>query len=149
MWMPVFGPVEEWRITPLGQCFYLFSMSIVPTVPGGWLVFAEDVVYKHYELADRLWGIDVLTDQQAAGVVMKLMGGFFLWGVIFFVFVRWATREMRADEEARLARQIEASRRRKEAEAEALGDLPERNTITFEEVEAEFAKAPPAAANES
>jgi putative membrane protein len=131
MWMPVFGPVEEWRMTPLGQCFYLFAMSIVPTVPSGWLVFAEDVVYRHYNTPERLFGIDVLTDQQAAGVVMKLVAGFALWGVIFFIFTRWAHRELKADEQARIDR-LAAAR----AAAAADRDL------TFDEVEREFARNP-------
>lgn len=105
MWMPVVGPVEKWRLPPIGQCIYLFMMSIVPTVPGGWLVFAEDVVYRHYDTADRLWGVNVLTDQQAAGVVMKLVGGFFLWAVIVTIFARWARAEAAKDEADRRARQ--------------------------------------------
>ncbi len=97
MWMPVIGPIKQWRLQPVLQCIYLFAMSIVPTVPGGWLVFAEDVVYKHYDIPQRLWGVDVLSDQQAAGVVMKLFGGFFLWAVILIVFARWASNEMKKD----------------------------------------------------
>lgn len=101
MWMPVASPIKEWRITPLAQCLYLFCMSIVPTVPSGWLIFAEDVVYRHYDVPERLWGIDVMSDQSAAGVVMKIVGGFFLWGVIFIIFMRWAHAEMAADEKLR------------------------------------------------
>ncbi len=101
MWMPILSPVAEWRIQPLPQCIYLFLMSIVPTVPSGWLIFAQDVVYRHYDTPERLWGIDVLVDQTAAGVVMKLVGGFFLWGVIFAIFIRWAYSEMLADEQQR------------------------------------------------
>ncbi len=153
MWMPVFGPVDEWRLTPLAQCFYLFSMSIVPTVPGGWLVFAEDVVYRHYDTPERLWGINVLTDQQAAGVVMKLVGGFFLWALIFLVFTRWATREMAKGEQERAERQ-RANRERLAAEAEADDGVeadaathPESEgpeVLTFEQVSREFARTPPA-----
>ena len=104
MWMPVVGPVRDWHLPPVGQCIYLFMMSIVPTVPGGWLVFAEDVVYRHYDTVDRLWGIGVLTDQQAAGVVMKLVGGFFLWAVIVTIFFRWSADEAAKDAEARRQR---------------------------------------------
>ena len=104
MWMPVIGPVTEWRLSPLGQCIYLFMMSILPTVPGGWLVFAEDVVYRHYDTVDRLWGIDVLTDQQAAGAIMKLVGGFVLWVIILTIFTKWAVAETGADRAERQAR---------------------------------------------
>lgn len=125
MWMPVIGPVEEWRLPPLGQCIYLFLMSIVPTVPGGWLVFAEEVVYRHYDTPERLWNIGVLTDQQAAGVVMKLVGGFFLWGVIFIIFTRWAHSELANDEQDR----IEMHRRNRESLA---------SDLTFEQVSRQF-----------
>jgi putative membrane protein len=126
MWMPVIGPVERWRLPPIGQCIYLFMMSVVPTVPGGWLVFAEGVVYSHYDIAERLWGVDVLSDQQAAGVVMKLVGGFFLWGVIVTIFFRWAGAELRRDEQARRARQLAAR----------------QSELTFEEVAERFARTP-------
>ena len=124
MWMPVIGPVDDWRLPPLGQCIYLFMMSIVPTVPGGWLVFAEDVVYRHYDTAARLWGIGALTDQQAAGVVMKLVGGFFLWAVIVTIFGRWAASEAAKDEAARKARRKNAT-----------------PPLTYEQVAEEFARS--------
>lgn len=152
MWMPVFGPVDEWRLSPLGQCFYLFAMSIVPTVPGGWLVFAEDAVYRHYDTPERLFDIDVLTDQQAAGVVMKLVGGFFLWGIIFFIFTRWAHRELANDERDRMNRQREAreslaAERSKDSATPSTDGSPEATSdeagvLTFEQVSAEFARTP-------
>ena len=101
MWMPVISPVTEWRIGSIPQCIYLFCMSIVPTVPSGWLIFAEDVVYRHYDTPERLWGISAIDDQTAAGLVMKLMAGMFLWATIFVIFVRYANREMAADEARR------------------------------------------------
>lgn len=109
MWMPVVGPISEWRLAPLGQCIYLFAMSIVPTVPGGWLVFAQGVVYRHYDTPERLWGIDVLTDQQAAGAIMKLAGGFLIWAIIVTIFGRYAASEAEADRLARVERHKPAS----------------------------------------
>lgn len=105
MWMPVMGPIEEWRLTPLGQCVYLFGMSIVPTVPSGFLIFSQGVVYDHYADAPvRLFGLSVMTDQTAAGLVMKLGGGFFLWATIIVIFARWVSGEARKDREARRQR---------------------------------------------
>ena len=49
MWMPVCGPFPELRIGPAGKMIYLFLMSVVPTVPAGWLTFADGVVYKAYD----------------------------------------------------------------------------------------------------
>jgi putative membrane protein len=88
MWVPVCGPVAEWQIGPGAKCIYLFLMSVVPTVPAGWLTFAEGVVYRHYEQPVRVWGISVTDDQQIAGAIMKLGGSAFLWGIVVFLFFK-------------------------------------------------------------
>ena len=78
MWFPVVGPLKELQMGEPGM-LYLFLMSIVPQLPAGWLTFAEGVVYEAYETDDALWGISPVDDQQAAGAVMKVIGGFYLW----------------------------------------------------------------------
>jgi putative membrane protein len=88
MWTPVVGPFREWQIGPGAKCVYLFLMSVVPTVPAGWLTFAEGVVYKHYDQPVRVWGIGVTDDQQIAGVIMKLGGSTFLWTIIVFLYFK-------------------------------------------------------------
>ena len=137
MWMPVVGPVDEWRLPPVGQCLYLFLMSIVPTVPGGWLVFAEGVVYRHYDTAERLWSVDALTDQQAAGLIMKLVGGFFLWAVIAIIFGRWAAKEGVKDQEERRQRAIAA--RPLASTASTTSTRSVTSNLTFEQVADSFA----------
>jgi len=86
------------------KMLYLFLMSIVPTVPAGWLTLAEGVVYKSYDTTDPLWGISPVHDQQAAGAVMKIVGGFYLWGLIAIRFARYATGQREADFDARRRR---------------------------------------------
>jgi putative membrane protein len=87
MWMPVVGPLEEFHLGPAGKSIYLFLQSVVPTVPAGWLVFAEGVVYKRYgEQPVRVWGISPTDDQQLAGAIMKVGGGMFLWAIVIYVF---------------------------------------------------------------
>lgn len=128
MWMPVCGPVEEWRLSPPGQMVYLFVMSLLPTVPGGWLVFADSVVYSAYDTPGRLWNLSALEDQQLAGAIMKVAGGFFLWGVIFGLFYRWAMAAER--ERAAFLKQRRVTR-------VAEGDL------TYEDVAQAFAQSGP------
>lgn len=86
MWMPVCGPVPEFRIGVAGTMIYLFLQSVVPTVPAAWLTFAEGVVYDAYDKPLRLWGISVVDDQQLAGAIMKTAGGLFLWGIVIYLF---------------------------------------------------------------
>jgi putative membrane protein len=88
MWSPICGPVVERRLSYGGQMIYLFLMSVVPTVPAAWLTFAEGVVYKHYDIPVRVWGLSVTTDQQLAGAIMKTGGSIFLWSIIVFLFFR-------------------------------------------------------------
>ncbi len=76
MWMPVCGPIAEFRIGYMAQTIYLFLQSVVPTVPAAWLTFADDAVYRAYDRPLRLWGITVIEDQQLAGAFMKTGGGF-------------------------------------------------------------------------
>ena len=101
MWMPVCGPLPELRISLPAQMVYLFAMSIVPTVPAAWLTFAEGPVYSAYDTPERLWGIGVIDDQQIAGAIMKLAGGFYLWGLIIVLFFKWAGRHMEAEKQGR------------------------------------------------
>ncbi len=93
MWMPICGPVPEFRIGVAGGMIYLFLQSVVPTIPAAWLTFAEGVVYQAYDTPVRLWGIDVTSDQQLAGAVMKTGGGVFLWSIVIYLFFkRFAAR---------------------------------------------------------
>ena len=104
MWTPVVGPLRELQLSEPAKMVYLFAMSIVPTVPAAWLTFAEGSVYPVYDHAQRLWGISVTADQQAAGAVMKVLGGFYLWTLIAIKFFRYSAAQRRADAEERRAR---------------------------------------------
>ncbi len=92
LWIPVCGPLPELRISYPAQMLYLFVTSIVPTVPAAWLTFAEGSVYSAYDIPQRLAGISVTADQQAAGLIMKLVGGGFLWLIITIRFFQWASK---------------------------------------------------------
>jgi putative membrane protein len=117
MWMPVCGPFRELRMGTAGTMIYLFLMSVVPTVPAGWLAFAEGSVYDAYDQPVRVWGLSVTADQQIAGAVMKTGGSIFLWSIIVMLwFTRFAARH---------------------------GDEYDyRRPLTFDDVEREFARAP-------
>ena len=92
MWMPVVSPLKELRISPPAQMLYLFLISVIPTIPSAWLTFAEGTVYRHYDDGFEMWGISVVTDQQAAGAIMKIIGGFYLWGIILVKFFRYTSK---------------------------------------------------------
>lgn len=118
MWMPVVGPFPELRISHAAKPIYLFLQSVVPTVPAGWLTFAEGVVYKHYNQPVRVWGLSPTDDQQLAGAIMKIGGSIFLWSLVVFYFFKRFAPTWKEDNTYR------------------------RPPLTFEQVTTEFENAP-------
>jgi putative membrane protein len=136
MWLPVCGPLPELRFPLPTQMVYLFVQSILPTVPAGWLTFADGVVYPSYDVLPRVFGLSVTDDQQVAGMIMKVVGGFYLWTIIATLFIRFASRHMDDDR----ARGMELDRRAPVTTAS--GDV-----LTWEQVERELSAAGPAPAS--
>jgi len=136
LWLPVCGPLPELRISVPAQMIYLFVTSLVPTVPGAWLIFAEGAVYRVYDIPQRMFGISVTTDQQVAGVIMKLGAGTYLWVVITWLFFSWSARNERADREE--ARAVGRARAAKVAAAAAA----EPAVLTFDTVQEAFDRHP-------
>lgn len=132
MWMGVCGPLPELRFSLGVQMPYLFLQSIIPTVPAGWLTFAEGVVYKAYDEPFRLWGVSIQNDQQMAGMIMKVVGGMFLWTIIGILFIRFVQASEHGDSDR--TRGVPLDRR-----------APDDAVLTWAEVERELATAPPAA----
>ena len=133
MWMPVVGPIPEFRIGPLGASIYLFLQSVVPTVPAGWLIFAEGAVYDTYgDQPVRLWGIDVTTDQQLAGAIMKVGGALFLWSIVVYFFFGRVARGYGHEQDYRRGAQMPSS------EITGNDEVP----LTTADVEREFARVP-------
>ena len=96
MWWPVMSPLPEMpSLPPPGQMLYLFLQSLAPTIPASFLTFGHKPLYPVYAAFPRIWGIDALTDQLIAGLIMKLLGGLLLWGVIAVIFFRWYNQEQR------------------------------------------------------
>ena len=133
MWMPVCGPLPEVRIGQGATLIYLFAQSVVPTVPAGWLTFAEGAVYKAYDFpSPRVFGLSVTYDQQIAGVIMKVGGSVFLWTIVTTLFFK---RFMKSD-----ADDYGFAARRKAVAAERT-DLDESG-LTFDQVRDAFDAAP-------
>lgn len=97
LWLPVLSPSTAVvpRLSLPGQMLYLVAQTILPTVPSSFLTFGDTPLYTVYERFPRLWGIGALDDMQAAGIIMKIGGGFYLWGIITVLFFKWAGDEER------------------------------------------------------
>lgn len=97
MWMPVCGPIPEFRFTLPVQGCHLLLQTVLPTVPAGWLTMAEGPVYRSYIRTGKIWGMDTIYDQQIAGAIMKLGEAAVLWVLIGVIFIRFATRAQEDD----------------------------------------------------
>lgn len=95
LWQPLISPMRELRHpSPAVRCVYLFlAAGAMPMIPGGFLTFSEFPLYSTYEVAQRVHGISAQSDQQAAGVLMKVGNIPIVWTVIFVIFARWALTE--------------------------------------------------------
>ena len=141
MWFCVVGPLPELQISEPAKMVYLFASSIVPTVPAGWLTFAEGVVYSAYDHADPLWGISPTDDQQAAGAVMKVVGGFYLWALITIRYFRFTSGRREADL-ARRARKQPTPNRERSGSYALTPDLTFDTDLTFDDVQRAFDEHP-------
>lgn len=97
-WMPVRSPTPALpRIGTPMQMMYLFFHSLLPTIPASFLTFSSAPIYPIYGDASLAWGIDPVTDQTVAGLIMKLGGGVLLWAAIAIIWFRWVSREREWD----------------------------------------------------
>lgn len=104
MFWPVLSPLPAVpRLPPFRRMGYLFLQTLPATIPASFLTFASTNIYPDYASGPVLWGIDPVTDQQLAGLVMKLGAGLILWSIITVVFFRWAAAERRLDDGPALA----------------------------------------------
>jgi putative membrane protein len=101
LWWPALGRVPE--VKPMSypaRIGYLALNLLLPTVPASFFTFSQYPIYTLYELAPRVGGISAVSDQQVAGLVMKVAGGFLILGVMSVMFWRWYATEEKTEHEA-------------------------------------------------
>ena len=89
-WWPVYSPTSQ--LPPLSdplQILFLFAQSLIPTVLGALIVFANFVMYPLYAAAPRVISLSPIDDQQVAGLIMWMGGGSFVLFVLTLRFFRW------------------------------------------------------------
>ncbi len=93
-WWPVLGPLPELEPMPYpGRMVYLIMNVFIPTVPAAFLTFARYPIYSLYELAAPVASISTAHDQQLAGILMKIVGGFIIFGTASVMFFKWSRLE--------------------------------------------------------
>jgi putative membrane protein len=98
VWWPILGPLPQWpRLSLPLQSLYFFAMTIPGSAVGAFITFADPGLYAPYDTAQRIFGIDLATDQQLAGLLMWVGVSAIYLLLITISFFRWAAREERAD----------------------------------------------------
>ncbi|UCD24402.1 MAG: cytochrome c oxidase assembly protein [Gemmatimonadota bacterium] len=99
-WWPILGPLPELKPMPYpGRIVYLIANVFIPTVPAAFLTYARYPIYALYELAPPINNLTAVEDQQIAGMIMKIVGGFIVFGIASVLFFKWASHEERAETE--------------------------------------------------
>jgi putative membrane protein len=94
LWMPVISPIPSHRAaSPFARIGYLMlTTGLMVVVPATLLTFARFPVYRIYELAPRVGEMVPRTDQQLAGIFMRLGPMPVVGATIGTLFVRWARK---------------------------------------------------------
>jgi putative membrane protein len=100
-WWPVVGvtaAASHWRLGEVGRVLYLVFGTVPADTVAVILMFARTPFYVFYQEAPRLVpGIDPLTDQVLAGVVLMAVGKLSYLVAILDIFFHWLARA-RAEE---------------------------------------------------
>jgi putative membrane protein len=115
MWLALIGPFPkpEWfgnsaRVVYTGTVH--FSSMALANI----LMWSGTVLYPFYAAGDRAHGLDPITDQSIAGVVLMIQSLLVMLGVFFWVLMRWAREDTERQELLDLAyeRGVELDARR-------------------------------------
>ena len=110
MWWPIIGPNPVWpRPAPLLRMLYLFATTLPGGFVGAFITLADPGLYSHYVDVPRLWGMDLATDQELAGLMMWVGVPSIYLAVISGIFFGWVASEERKDADERAARAVGAN----------------------------------------
>ena len=90
LWWAIMAPPPVCRLTRPMKMGYLFAATLPPILPAAFLTFADYPLYAVYELAPRALDLPAHSDQQIAGLTMKIIGDLPLWFAFGVIFFRWA-----------------------------------------------------------
>lgn len=97
-WWVVLAPPALRKLPRALDVPYVIAMSLVGGALGAVLTFAATPLYSAYLTSASLWGLTPLEDQQLAGLIMWIPGGFAYLLAAAVLFFKWLKgREARAN----------------------------------------------------
>ena len=120
-WWPVLGSLSEWpRLNKPMQCVYLFLTTIPGGIVGAFVTLAEPGLYDYAE-SPRIWGLNLGTDQEIAGLMMWVLASTIYLLVISVIFFQWAANEEAKETRGRNRRPPAADAARLDSTSSRLG----------------------------
>lgn len=93
-WWPILSPLSELpRLSYPLRMVYVFAQTFSGFIVGSFITNSRTVLYTYYEAAPRTWGITPMDDQQLGGLIMWIVGGFYLLVIYSVIFFAWANAE--------------------------------------------------------
>jgi len=94
MWMPLFGPLPKpaW-FGNAAMAIYVVVVRLAGAVLANVLAWSGSALYPDYAPGAAEHGVSALSDQGAAGMVMMVENGFVTFGVLAWIFFRWARQD--------------------------------------------------------
>lgn len=98
LWLPLWSPLKALRPIYPVQMLYLVGVAIGQLPVFAYVTFSSQVLYPTYAMAPRLTPLTAIADQQLGGVIMKIVGMFFLLITFSMIFMNWYKSEQARDE---------------------------------------------------
>lgn len=93
IWWPIMAPGRDYgQLSPIMQVVFLFFQTIPGQIVGALISMSEAPLYPEYANAARAFGLSVMADQQAGGLIMWIGTGTLYLGALIVVFFRWANK---------------------------------------------------------
>lgn len=106
MWTPLFGPLPKpaW-FGNAAMAVYVVVVRLAGAALANVLAWSGSVLYPRYAPGAAEHGLTPLSDQGAAGMVMMVESGLVTFGVLAWIFVRWARQDSERQRLLDLARE--------------------------------------------
>ncbi|MDA8278502.1 MAG: cytochrome c oxidase assembly protein [Actinomycetota bacterium] len=89
MWVTALNLLPGTRgLSPLGRVAYLFAQSLIPTFPALILIFTRHSIYPHFAAGAHIIGINPVSDQLAAGGVVKVISIAIFWSMGGYILAK-------------------------------------------------------------
>lgn len=88
-WSIVIEPSGRRRLDCGPTLVFVMTAAILSALPGALIALAPRPLYPAHAKGAAAWGLTLLQDQQLAGIVMWIPGGFIYLAAAAFVFLKW------------------------------------------------------------